>query len=186
MGGDKTCSCSNNNVVETSGLASDGEREKSIKYTEELMERGSTVNKEKGYAEVGNCFSSSLEIRCALLYKAQEEFDQLVSVEDEDEDEEGSDGEDEEDKSGLDLAWTLLDVSRAIWEKEPDYTVEKINILSVLAEVALEGDKYPRNVFWTDGKAGNAYAKFRDVFDVTYKTNKFKMSFFPFVGVNYQ
>ncbi|CAI9300139.1 unnamed protein product [Lactuca saligna] len=94
------------------------------------MERGSTVNKEKDYAEVTDCFSHALEISLSNTKK----------VENEDEDEEGSDGEDEEDKSGLDLAWKMLDVSRAIWEKEPDYTIEKINILSVLAEVALEGE----------------------------------------------
>lgn len=46
-----------------SGLASNGEKEKSLKYVEELMERGSTVNKEEDYAEVNDCFSRALEIR---------------------------------------------------------------------------------------------------------------------------
>nr|KAJ0206479.1 hypothetical protein LSAT_V11C500273740 [Lactuca sativa] len=36
--------------------------------------------------------------------------------------------------------------------------------------------------FWIDGRSSNAYTKFRDVFAVTYKMNKFKMSFSPFVG----
>lgn len=59
------------------------------------------------------------------------------SVEDQDEDaDEGSDGE--EDESDLDLAWKMLDVARAISEKEEGDTMEKVDILSALAEVALE------------------------------------------------
>ncbi|XP_076922718.1 uncharacterized protein LOC143584581 [Bidens hawaiensis] len=93
-------SCNNDNVVvvETSGLTSDGEREKSLEYAKELLERGSKANKEEDYAEATDCFSRVLEIRaahygelapecvrayykygCALLYKAQEESDPLVS-----------------------------------------------------------------------------------------------------------
>ncbi|KAI3500535.1 hypothetical protein L1887_36357 [Cichorium endivia] len=204
--GGTASSCNNNNVVETSGLTSDGEREKSLEYAEELMERGSKANKEEDYAEATDCFSRALEIRaehygelapecvrsyykygCALLYKAQEESDPLVSGtvskkeattadhsdkvpakaaesgetsvssntkegtsnhqevsedgggdEDQDEDNEGSDGEDEEDESDLDLAWKMLDVARAISEKQPGDTMEKVDILSALAEVALE------------------------------------------------
>ena len=56
--------------------------------------------------------------------------------EDQDEDAEGSD--DEEDESDLDLAWKMLDVARAIAEKQPGDTMEKVDILSALAEVALE------------------------------------------------
>ncbi|KAL7606045.1 hypothetical protein Lser_V15G20491 [Lactuca serriola] len=186
--GGTASSCNNNNVVETSGLTSDGEREKSLEYAEELMDRGSKANKEEDYAEATDCFSRALEIRaahygelapecvrsyykygCALLYKAQEESDPLVSgtvskkestekgstksaesgetsvssktkeVEDQDEDDEGSEGEDEEeDESDLDLAWKMLDVARAISEKQPGDTMEKVDILSALAEVALE------------------------------------------------
>nr|KAJ0186422.1 hypothetical protein LSAT_V11C900487530 [Lactuca sativa] len=53
--------------------------------------------------------------------------------------------------------------------------------------VELFDDRYPRNIFWADGRARNAYTKFRDVvvFDVTYMTNKFKMPFAPFTGVNH-
>ncbi|XP_076956854.1 protein FAR1-RELATED SEQUENCE 5-like [Bidens hawaiensis] len=45
----------------------------------------------------------------------------------------------------------------------------------------------PRNIFWADGRSRDSYIKFRDVvvFDVTYMTNKFKMPFAPFVGVNH-
>ncbi|KAK9067113.1 hypothetical protein SSX86_014438 [Deinandra increscens subsp. villosa] len=197
--GGASSSCNNNNVVETSGLTSDGEGEKSLEYAEVLMERGSKANREEDYVEATDCFSRALEIRaayygelapecvrsyykygCALLYKAQEESDPLVSAsvskkevnaehdsvkgaesgeasvsskakegtssfqgvpedggdEDQEEDDEASDGE--EDESDLDLAWKMLDVARAIAEKQPGDTMEKVDILSALAEVALE------------------------------------------------
>ncbi|KAM7520542.1 hypothetical protein LguiB_019504 [Lonicera macranthoides] len=58
------------------------------------------------------------------------------------EDDEDSDDEDlpeaEEDESDLDLAWKMLDVARLIVEKHSDDTLEKVDILSALAEVALE------------------------------------------------
>lgn len=63
---------------------------------------------------------------------------------DKDEDEEDSDVEEEaadeadEDDSDLDLAWKMLDVARAIVEKHSGDTMEKVDILSALAEVALE------------------------------------------------
>ncbi|GAB2223998.1 hypothetical protein Droror1_Dr00004743 [Drosera rotundifolia] len=62
---------------------------------------------------------------------------------DEGEDEgEGSDaddlGEADEDESDLDLAWKMLDLARAIAEKQSGGTMEKVDILSALAEVALE------------------------------------------------
>ncbi|XP_076892033.1 protein FAR1-RELATED SEQUENCE 5-like [Bidens hawaiensis] len=45
----------------------------------------------------------------------------------------------------------------------------------------------PRNIFWADGRSRDSYVKFGDVlvFDVTYMTNKFKMPFAPFFGVNH-
>ncbi|XP_076932280.1 NASP-related protein sim3-like [Bidens hawaiensis] len=191
--GRTSSSCS---VVETSPLKSHGE---SLEYAEELMVKGSKTNEEEDYAEATNCFSRALEIRVAhygelapecvrayykygfaLLYKAQEESDPLVSgavskkeasseddskkgpakgaesgetsvsndakegtsdpqSEDgggEEEDDEASDGE--EDESDLDLAWKMLDVARAIAEKQSGDTMEKVDILSALAEVALE------------------------------------------------
>lgn len=61
---------------------------------------------------------------------------------DEEEDEEGNEDEDlaeaDEDESDLDLAWKMLDVARAIAEKHSGDTMEKVDILSALAEVALE------------------------------------------------
>ncbi|KAK1422001.1 hypothetical protein QVD17_24824 [Tagetes erecta] len=192
--GGQSSSCDNSSVVETSAPTSDEDREKSIEYADELMDKGSKANKEEDYAEATDCFSRALEIRvahygelapecvrayykygCALLYKAQEESDPLVSgavskkeassehvsgkgpvkgaesgetsvssdakevSEDgggEEEDDEASDAE--EDESDLDLAWKMLDVARAIAEKQPGDTMEKVDILSALAEVALE------------------------------------------------
>ncbi|KVH92589.1 Tetratricopeptide-like helical [Cynara cardunculus var. scolymus] len=208
-GGGTMSSCNNNNVAETSGLTSDGEMDKSLEYADELMERGSKANKEQDYSEATDCFSRALEIRvahygelapecvrsyykygCALLYKAQEEADPLVSgavakkdvgsehdsekgsakgaesvetsvssnakegtsniqevpedgggEEDQEEDDDGSDADDagaDEDESDLDLAWKMLDVARAIAEKQAGDSMEKVDILSSLAEVALE------------------------------------------------
>ncbi|KAF5752936.1 NASP-related protein sim3 [Tripterygium wilfordii] len=61
---------------------------------------------------------------------------------DEDDEDEDSDAEDlaeaDEDESDLDLAWKMLDVARAIAEKHPGDTMDKVDILSALAEVALE------------------------------------------------
>lgn len=44
-----------------------------------------------------------------------------------------------------------------------------------------------RNVFWTDARSRSAYESFGDIitFDTTYLTNKYKMPFTLFVGVNH-
>lgn len=49
----------------------------------------------------------------------------------------------------------------------------------------LDSDGSLRTVFLAAGKSGVAYSMFDDVlvFDVTYKTNKFRMLFAPFTGV---
>lgn len=61
---------------------------------------------------------------------------------DEGEDDEDSDVEDiaevDEDESDLDLSWKMLDIARAIVGKQFGDTMEKVDILSALAEVALE------------------------------------------------
>ncbi|XP_047312239.1 protein HGV2 [Impatiens glandulifera] len=44
----------------------------------------------------------------------------------------------DEDESDLDLAWKMLDVARVISEKQPGHSMEKVDILSALAETALE------------------------------------------------
>lgn len=61
---------------------------------------------------------------------------------DQEEEHDDSDVEDlaeaDEDETDLDLAWKMLDVARAIVEKHSGDTMEKVDILSALAEVALE------------------------------------------------
>ena len=68
------------------------------------------------------------------------------SGKDQEEDDEESDAEDlaeaDEDESDLDLAWKMLDVARAIVVKHSGDTMEKVDILSALAEVALERGLY--------------------------------------------
>ncbi|KAM1702033.1 hypothetical protein FF1_027208 [Malus domestica] len=208
-GAESTC---NNDSAEASAVSSDGDREKSLEFADELIEKGSKAVKDSDYGEATDCFSRALEIRvahfgelapqcvnayykygCALLYKAQEETDPLGAVpkkegqsqqesaknsvncesstasvscnaeqdaglsnqegaaddgvsggKDQDEDGENSDDADlaeadaDEDETDLDLAWKMLDVARAIVEKHPADTMEKVDILSALAEVALE------------------------------------------------
>lgn len=58
--------------------------------------------------------------------------------EDDEEESEAESAEGDEDESDLDLAWKMLDVARAIVEKHLGDTMEKVDILSALAEVALE------------------------------------------------
>ena len=61
---------------------------------------------------------------------------------DQEEDDEDSDAEDlaeaDEDETDLDLAWKMLDIARAIVEKQSVNTIEQVDILSTLADVALE------------------------------------------------
>ncbi|XP_021980604.1 protein FAR1-RELATED SEQUENCE 5-like [Helianthus annuus] len=65
-----------------------------------------------------------------------------------------------------------------------DKLIEDPNLYFI---VDLFDDGSPRNIFWADGRSRDSYIKFGDVvvFDVTYMTNKFKMPFSPFVGVNH-
>ncbi|WCJ31008.1 Tetratricopeptide repeat (TPR)-like superfamily protein [Euphorbia peplus] len=56
----------------------------------------------------------------------------------ESDDEDLAEGEADEDESDLDLAWKMLDVARAIAEKSSEDTMDKVDVLSALAEVALE------------------------------------------------
>ncbi|XP_031262461.1 NASP-related protein sim3 [Pistacia vera] len=203
---------------ETSGVPDDGDQEEKLKFSNDLIVRGTKALEAKDFCEAAECFSRALEIRVALygelapeclnayyqygralLYRAQEEADPLVSVprkEDEyeqgsdkegsvknvvngesstasastitqldgssnkldvtendvsggkgkEDDEEGSDQEDmaeaDEDESDLDLAWKTLDVARAIAEKHLGDTLEKVDILSTLAEVSLEREDF--------------------------------------------
>ncbi|KAG2376036.1 uncharacterized protein HKW66_Vig0158100 [Vigna angularis] len=65
---------------------------------------------------------------------------------DEEEGDEASDAEDlaeaDEDETDLDLAWKMLDIARAIVEKQSVNTIEQVDILSTLADVALEREDF--------------------------------------------
>ncbi|XP_078166558.1 protein FAR1-RELATED SEQUENCE 5-like isoform X2 [Carex rostrata] len=54
-------------------------------------------------------------------------------------------------------------------------------------EVEPDEDNVAKNIFWVDGRSRRAYLEFGDViiFDTTYNTNKYRMPFAPFVGVNH-
>ncbi|KAG6511127.1 hypothetical protein ZIOFF_029182 [Zingiber officinale] len=110
------------------------------------------------------CASAYYKYGCALLYKAQEEADPLGNfpktspANDEksttsscakenggsskDIADVGKDSSSLKDEvpegEDLDLAWKMLDVARAIVEKQPGDTMEKVNILAALAEVSME------------------------------------------------
>lgn len=60
-----TCNNLNNNA-ESSTVNPDDDREKSLEYAEELIERGSMAAKEQDYVEAIDCFSRALEIRFVL------------------------------------------------------------------------------------------------------------------------
>jgi hypothetical protein len=55
-----------------------------------------------------------------------------------DSDKDGDEMGGDEDDSDLDPAWKMLDIARAIVEKSPDNTLEKVKIFSALAEVSME------------------------------------------------
>lgn len=69
-----------------------------------------------------------------------------VSTKEDQEVDKDSDDEDlaeaDEDESDLDLAWKMLDIARAIVEKHSGNTIEQVDILSALADVALERGLY--------------------------------------------
>ena len=49
-----------------------------------------------------------------------------------------ADADADEDESDLDMAWKMLDIARAITDKQATDTMEKVDILSTLAEISLE------------------------------------------------
>jgi hypothetical protein len=53
-------------------------------------------------------------------------------------------------------------------------------------KIDLDANDRVRNLFWADGAARAAYKEFGDCvsFDTTYMTNRYKMPFAPFIGIN--
>lgn len=54
-------------------------------------------------------------------------------------------------------------------------------------KIDVDNEMWLNNVFWADARSRSVYESFWDVitFDTTYLTNAYKISFAPFVGVNY-
>uniref|UniRef100_A0A7N0RBR4 Nuclear autoantigenic sperm protein n=1 Tax=Kalanchoe fedtschenkoi TaxID=63787 RepID=A0A7N0RBR4_KALFE len=204
-----TVSTSNSEGSKAEASMATSEAGKTLEDAEELLVKGSKAVKDGDLVGAVDFYSRALEIRVqhygelapecvqayykygqALLYKAQEEADPLVSApnndarednakgmdaksstngesfitsvssnapqdgdskqpevlndsnvrdqESDDDSDEDNLGDGEEDESDLDLAWKMLDIARAIVEKLPGDTMVKVDILSALAEVALE------------------------------------------------
>ncbi|KAL1188886.1 hypothetical protein V5N11_001001 [Cardamine amara subsp. amara] len=64
--------------------------------------------------------------------------DEGVDGEDDDGDLSDTDADGDEDESDLDMAWKMLDIARAITDKQSTETMEKVDILCALAEISLE------------------------------------------------
>ncbi|KAL0914659.1 hypothetical protein M5K25_015025 [Dendrobium thyrsiflorum] len=99
----------------------------------------SAANMEEGGSSVPSSESKSLN---SSSNKSKiEGGSDLKNTEDENEGVEGDDeelGEADEDDSDLDLAWKMLDIARAIFEKKPEHSIEKVNVFSALGEVSME------------------------------------------------
>ncbi|KAK1681052.1 hypothetical protein QYE76_041900 [Lolium multiflorum] len=99
----------------------------------------STANKDNG-----NSKASSSNVKDAPspdkggLEEGQNSNEKDQEDVDGDSDKDGDEMGGDEDDSDLDLAWKMLDIARAIVEKSPDNTMEKVKILSALAEVSME------------------------------------------------
>uniref|UniRef100_A0ACD5UZF8 Uncharacterized protein n=1 Tax=Avena sativa TaxID=4498 RepID=A0ACD5UZF8_AVESA len=99
----------------------------------------STTNKDNG-----NSKASSSNVKDAqspdkgVLEEGQNSNEKDQEDVDGDSDKDGDEMGGDEDDSDLDLAWKMLDIARAIVEKNPDNTMEKVKIFSALAEVSME------------------------------------------------
>ncbi|CAM0905245.1 unnamed protein product [Alopecurus aequalis] len=99
----------------------------------------STTNKENG-----NSKASSSNVKEApssdkgVLEEGQNSNEKDQEDVDGDSDKDGDEMGGDEDDSDLDLAWKMLDIARAIVEKNSDNTMEKVKIFSALAEVSME------------------------------------------------
>ncbi|KAK7858720.1 protein hgv2 [Quercus suber] len=101
---------------------------------------GSVKNTLKGESSTASVASNAEQ--SASTTNQEGAVDDVSSGKDQEDDDGDSEVEDlaeaDEDESDLDLAWKMLDIARAIVEKQADDTIEKVDILSALAEVALE------------------------------------------------
>ncbi|KAG6667225.1 protein FAR1-RELATED SEQUENCE 5-like [Carya illinoinensis] len=73
-------------------------------------------------------------------------------------------------------------------QKLYEYFLEsKRNNLGFVYLIQVDADGSMGNCFWADGKSQAAYQYFGDVviFDATYLTNRYKMPFVPFTGINH-
>ncbi|XP_010263825.1 PREDICTED: nuclear autoantigenic sperm protein [Nelumbo nucifera] len=95
-------------------------------------------------AKSSECSSSSVNDAKQDRDSNHNEGDPDDGATEKDQGEDDAESEDEdlaeadEDESDLDLAWKMLDVARAIAEKQLGDTMEKVDILSALGEVSLE------------------------------------------------
>ncbi|XP_020694582.1 protein HGV2 [Dendrobium catenatum] len=99
----------------------------------------SAANMEEGGSSVPS--SESKALNSSSNKSEIEGGSDLKNTEDENEGVEGDDeelGEADEDDSDLDLAWKMLDIARAIFEKKPEHSIEKANVFSALGEVSME------------------------------------------------
>ncbi|KAK4760862.1 hypothetical protein SAY87_005755 [Trapa incisa] len=108
-------------------------------------QEGSTIGVSAKNNLNGGSSSASISSTVAQEQKSDNQEGAIMddsSEKDEGEDDEDTDNEDiaevDDDESDLDLAWKMLDIARAIVEKNFGDTMEKVDILSALAEVALE------------------------------------------------
>ena len=66
---------------DTFASPSDPDREKSLEYADQLMEKGSKAVKEGDFAEATDCFSRALEIRLGFLFLVFKFVSLLMSYE---------------------------------------------------------------------------------------------------------
>ncbi|XP_044985856.1 uncharacterized protein LOC123453151 isoform X2 [Hordeum vulgare subsp. vulgare] len=134
--------------------------EKSLEWAQVMFHKGCKAINEKDFAVAANCFRHALEIRVrhygglapecastfysyghALFFKDREATNPSGA------NWHGKDHKDgkmtgDEDDSDLDLAWKMLNTARVIVAKSPDKTMEKVNILNLLAEISMRrGDR---------------------------------------------
>lgn len=113
----------------------------------ESQQESADVGSAKNVVNGESSTASNAEQVASLSHQEGAADDGVSSGKDQEEDNEDSDVEDlaegDEDETDLDLAWKMLDVARAIIEKQHSGdTMEKVEVLSALAEVALEREDF--------------------------------------------